>query len=61
VLIIYLQILISTLLCAFEFAPADAVEIDFYHLAGNTIKSKVRGREHEGVQLPLRIRRVGRR
>jgi hypothetical protein len=52
------QILIAALVSAFIFEPADGVELDFYHLGGNTVRPKVRGREHEGVRLPLKIRAV---
>jgi hypothetical protein len=52
-------VLISTFVSAFELAPASGVQLDFYHLAGNTIKPKIRGRESEGVKLPIQIRRVG--
>ncbi|GJJ08426.1 hypothetical protein Clacol_002642 [Clathrus columnatus] len=30
-------------------------QFDFYHLGGNTIKPKIRGRESEGVQLLLKV------
>ncbi|KAI0345465.1 cytochrome P450 [Trametopsis cervina] len=50
------KIVASVLIRHFSFHPAD--EIDFYHLGGNTVKPKVRGREEEGVKLPLTIRRV---
>lgn len=36
----------------------DQPDIDFYHLGSNTVKPKVRGKESEGVKLPLCIRRV---
>ncbi|TFK53023.1 cytochrome P450 [Heliocybe sulcata] len=40
-----------------RFSVEDAgVALDFYHLGGNTVKPKIRGREEEGVQLPLRVR-----
>lgn len=53
------QIVISVLLRSFSFAPAPGLEdIDFYHLGGNTVKPKVRGKEKEGVQLPLCVKRV---
>ena len=54
-----LQIVISTLLRRFRFEPAKGQEsIDFYHLGGNTVKPKVRGKEGDGVKLPLRVSRV---
>lgn len=54
-----LKIVISVLLRSFSFAPAPGLEdIDFYHLGGNTVKPKVRGKEKEGVQLPLCVKRV---
>lgn len=54
-----LKILVSNLLRRFEFSPPkDAIPVDFYHLGGNTVKPKLRGRESEGVQLPLIIRRI---
>ena len=49
----------SVLIRHFSFHPAAGFEqIDFYHLGGNTVKPKVRGKEKEGVQLPLCVKRV---
>jgi hypothetical protein len=55
-----MQILIATLVPIFKFEPADGVEFDFYHLGGNTVKPKIRGREDEGVQLPLKVSIISR-
>ena len=50
------QIVIATLVRAFVFEPAgDGVELEFYHMGGNTVKSVVRGRKDEGVQMPLHV------
>lgn len=51
------QIMIATLSRNFVFEKVDA--IDFYHIGGNTVKPTVRGKEAEGVQLPLRISKAG--
>ncbi|KAA1477772.1 cytochrome P450 [Dentipellis sp. KUC8613] len=51
------KVVASTLIPRFELKP-DGSEIDFYHLGGNTVKPKVRGREAEGVQLPLLVKRL---
>ncbi|PCH41962.1 cytochrome P450 [Wolfiporia cocos MD-104 SS10] len=48
------KIVVSTLVRHFTFAP-DRQLYDFYRTGGNTVKPKVRGREHEGVQLSLCI------
>ncbi|KAI0051996.1 cytochrome P450 [Auriscalpium vulgare] len=54
-----MQIVLSTLVRHFTFTLDPEVQIDFYHMAGgNTVKPKVRGKESEGVQLPLRVGRV---
>ncbi|VDC04240.1 unnamed protein product [Peniophora sp. CBMAI 1063] len=54
-----LKIVSSTLIRNFSFLPSEAeFDIDFYHLGGNTVKPKVRGKESEGVRLPLLIRRL---
>ncbi|TFY80393.1 hypothetical protein EWM64_g3616 [Hericium alpestre] len=59
VLIVYhSQIVMSTLLRSFAFEPLEDVVLDFYHMGVDTVKSKVRGRESEGMQLPLRVKRV---
>ncbi|KAI0310795.1 cytochrome P450 [Amylostereum chailletii] len=53
------KIVASVLVRRFSFHPAeDQFHVDFYHLGGNTVKPKVRGREQEGVRLPLCVRRV---
>jgi hypothetical protein len=52
---IHIQILIATLLSAFTFELAEGVDLDFYHLGGNTVKPKARHHENEGVQLPLKV------
>ncbi|KAH8822864.1 cytochrome P450 [Flagelloscypha sp. PMI_526] len=49
------KIVIATIVRAFYFAEVEDVVLDFYHLGGNTIKPNVRGRESEGVQLPLKL------
>ncbi|TFY80391.1 hypothetical protein EWM64_g3618 [Hericium alpestre] len=50
------KIVAATLIPKFVLAT-EGSKIDFYHLGGNTVKPKVRGREAEGIQLPLCIRR----
>jgi hypothetical protein len=49
------KILTATVVRAYKFELAEGVEHDFYHLGGNTVKPKVRGRESEGVQLLLKV------
>ena len=52
---------VATLVRAFVFEPAgDGVQLEFYHMGGNTVKSVVRGRKDEGVQMPLRVSMVRR-
>ncbi|KAJ3846583.1 cytochrome P450 [Lentinula lateritia] len=51
------KIVVSIMVRKFNF-ELDGSEIDFYHLGGNTIKPMVRGRETEGVQLPLKVKHV---
>ncbi|KAI0337143.1 cytochrome P450 [Trametopsis cervina] len=53
-----LKIVLSTLVRHFSFEPENSTTLDFYHLGGNTVKPKIRGREHEGVQMPLRVTKV---
>ncbi|KAI0088306.1 cytochrome P450 [Irpex rosettiformis] len=53
------KIVVSTLVRNFYIYPSeDEPDIDFYHLGSNAVKPKVRGKEKEGVKLPLRIQRV---
>ncbi|KAA1477771.1 cytochrome P450 [Dentipellis sp. KUC8613] len=52
-----LKIVVSTLLMNFVFEPAEGVTLDFYDV-DDIIKPKVRGRERQGVQLPLRVRKL---
>ncbi|KAI0083055.1 cytochrome P450 [Irpex rosettiformis] len=53
------KIVATVLIRRFQFSLyEDESDIDFYHLGGNTVKPKVRGKESEGVRLPLRIQRV---
>ncbi|EIN08588.1 cytochrome P450 [Punctularia strigosozonata HHB-11173 SS5] len=52
-----LQIVVSVMLLRFRFEDA-GMPLDFYHLGGNTVKPKIRGRESEGVQLPLKVHRL---
>ena len=55
------QIVIVTLVRAFVFEPAgDGIQLEFYHMGGNTVKSVVCGRKDEGVQMPLRVSLVRR-
>jgi hypothetical protein len=49
------KIFIATLVPAFKIEPAEGIDLDFYHLGGNTVKPKVRHQEGKGVQLPLKI------
>ncbi|TFY60460.1 hypothetical protein EVG20_g7407 [Dentipellis fragilis] len=51
------QIVVSTLIMNFVFEPAEGVTLDFYQV-GDTVKPKIRGRERQGVQLPLRVRKL---
>lgn len=51
------QIVITTVLKHFALEDA-AMPLDFYHLQGNTIKPMIRGRETEGVQLPVGVRMI---
>lgn len=51
------QIIVTTMLRHFVFEDAGVV-FDWYHLGGNTVKPKIRGREAAGVQLPLRVREI---
>ncbi|TFY51147.1 hypothetical protein EVG20_g11142 [Dentipellis fragilis] len=51
------QIVVSTLIMNFIFEPAEGVTLDFYQV-GDTVKPKIRGRERQGVQLPLRVRKL---
>ncbi|CCL98634.1 uncharacterized protein FIBRA_00636 [Fibroporia radiculosa] len=51
-----IKIVISVLVRHLVFEP-DGEEYVFYKTGGNTIKPKIRGREGEGAQLHLRVRR----
>jgi len=51
---ISLQIVVSVLICHFNFEDTGCV-VDFYRLGGATIKPIIRGREAEGVQMPLKV------
>ncbi|KAG7442327.1 cytochrome P450 [Guyanagaster necrorhizus] len=46
---------VSTIVRNFTFAEVEGLDLDFYHVGGNTIKPMVRGREQDGAQLPLRV------
>ncbi|KAF8473770.1 cytochrome P450 [Gautieria morchelliformis] len=47
-----LKIVVSILICNFRFGDTGCL-IDFYLRGGNTVKPVIRGREAEGVQMPL--------
>lgn len=47
--------MVASLISRFEFADAGN-QLDFYHLGGNTVKPMIRGREKEGVQMPVRVK-----
>ncbi|KAF8462798.1 cytochrome P450 [Gautieria morchelliformis] len=47
-----LKIVVSILICNFHFGDTGCL-IDFYLRGGNTVKPVIRGREAEGVQMPL--------
>ncbi|KAL0577419.1 hypothetical protein V5O48_004585, partial [Marasmius crinis-equi] len=47
------KIVVSHLVRNLAFELDESVELDFYHVGGNTIKPMVRGREGEGAQMPL--------
>ncbi|KAI0319617.1 cytochrome P450 [Amylostereum chailletii] len=52
------KIVTSVLVRHFSFHLAEGQQdVDFYHLGGNTVKPKVRGKERQGVMLPIRVRR----
>jgi len=50
-----LKVVVSVLVTSFSFEDG-GLPLDFYHLGGNTIKPLIRGREKEGVHLPLKVR-----
>ena len=49
------KIVVTTVINHFSFEDA-GIPLDFYHLGGNTVKPLIRGREAEGVQLPVKVR-----
>ncbi|KAF8970724.1 cytochrome P450 [Flammula alnicola] len=49
-----IKIVISVLISHFQLED-EGLLLDFYHLGGNTIKPLIRGREAEGVKLPVRV------
>ncbi|KDR69692.1 hypothetical protein GALMADRAFT_255863 [Galerina marginata CBS 339.88] len=50
-----IKIVVSTIISQFSLENSGAI-LDFYHLGGNTVKPVIRGREAEGVQLPVQVR-----
>ncbi|PFH47746.1 hypothetical protein AMATHDRAFT_42724 [Amanita thiersii Skay4041] len=48
------KIVMCILISHFTFAREDSV-LDFYQVGGNTLKPFIRGRESEGVQMPLQV------
>lgn len=50
-----LKIVVASLISSFEFEDTGN-QLDFYRLGGNTVKPMIRGREKEGVQMPLRVK-----
>ncbi|KZT28248.1 cytochrome P450 [Neolentinus lepideus HHB14362 ss-1] len=51
------QMVVATVIRRFSLEDTGTT-LDFYHLGGNTVKPKIQGQEGEGVQLPLRVRRL---
>jgi NADPH-dependent 7-cyano-7-deazaguanine reductase QueF len=49
------KIVVTTIISHFSLEDT-GIPLDFYHLGGNTVKPLIRGREAEGVQLPIGVR-----